>query len=88
MRVTCVSLRLHIGLNYKHTGCLCVPDSKQSCKFLINGEPTDNKIAVASKGGLRVEVTAKGKLAHSAYPHLGDSAIEKLLSGPAQLSKK
>ncbi len=51
-----------------------------SCKFLINGEPTDNKIAIASKGGLRVEVIAHGKLAHSAYPHLGDSAIEKLLT--------
>ena len=58
-----------------------------SCKFLINGEPTDNKIAVASKGGLRVEVTAKGKLAHSAYPHLGDSAIEKLLSALERLRR-
>jgi acetylornithine deacetylase len=48
-------------------------------RFLINGEPTDNRIAVASKGTLRVEVTANGKMAHSAYPHLGDSAIEKLV---------
>jgi acetylornithine deacetylase len=56
-----------------------------SCKFLINGEPTDNKIAVASKGGLRVEVTARGKLAHSAYPHLGDSAIDKLLTALERL---
>ena len=51
-----------------------------SCRFLINGEPTDNRIAIASKGGLRVQVTARGKLAHSAYPHLGDSAIDKLLT--------
>jgi acetylornithine deacetylase len=51
-----------------------------SCRFLINGEPTDNRIAIASKGGLRVQVTAHGKLAHSAYPHLGDSAIDKLLT--------
>jgi acetylornithine deacetylase len=56
-----------------------------SCRFLINGEPTDNKIAIASKGGLRVEVTAKGKLAHSAYPHLGDSAIDKLLTALERL---
>src|SRR5258707_7672962 len=47
--------------------------------FLINGEPTENKIAIASKGALRVEVTAQGKMAHSAYPELGESAIEKLL---------
>ncbi len=48
-------------------------------KFLINGEPTENKIAVASKGSLKVIVTARGRMAHSAYPELGDSAIEKLL---------
>jgi acetylornithine deacetylase len=50
-----------------------------SCRFLVNGEPTENKIALASKGTLRVEVTAKGRMAHSAYPELGDSAIDKLL---------
>jgi acetylornithine deacetylase len=48
-------------------------------RFLINGEPTDNRLALASKGTLRVKLTAKGKLAHSAYPELGESAIHKLL---------
>jgi acetylornithine deacetylase len=48
-------------------------------KFLINGEPTDNRLALASKGALRVELTARGKMAHSAYPELGESAIHKLL---------
>jgi acetylornithine deacetylase len=48
-------------------------------KFLINGEPTENKVAVASKGALRAEVTARGRMAHSAYPELGESAIDKLL---------
>lgn len=48
-------------------------------RFLINGEPTENRVAVASKGSLRVELTAKGKMAHSAYPQLGESAIEKLV---------
>jgi acetylornithine deacetylase len=46
---------------------------------LINGEPTENKIVLGSKGALRYEITARGRLAHSAYPELGDSAIEKLL---------
>lgn len=50
-----------------------------SCRFLVNGEPTENRIALASKGTLRVEVTAKGRMAHSAYPELGESAIDKLL---------
>jgi len=48
-------------------------------KFLINGEPTDNRVAVGSKGALRFEITARGKLAHSAYPELGHSAIHSLL---------
>ena len=56
-------------------------------KFLINGEPTENHVAIASKGSLRVEITAKGKMAHSAYPHLGDSAIEKLLDALHRLKK-
>jgi len=48
-------------------------------RFLINGEPTENHIAIASKGTLRVEIVTHGKMAHSAYPELGDSAIDKLL---------
>lgn len=48
-------------------------------KFLINGEPTENRIAGASKGALRVELTTRGRMAHSAYPELGESAINKLL---------
>jgi acetylornithine deacetylase len=48
-------------------------------KFLINGEPTDNRLALASKGALRVEIRAKGKMAHSAYPELGESAVDKLV---------
>src|SRR3954462_3517703 len=55
------------------------------CKFLINGEPTESKIAVASKGTLRAVVTATGKMAHSAYPHLGESAIEKLVQALERL---
>jgi acetylornithine deacetylase len=48
-------------------------------QYLINGEPTENRLAVASKGALRFEITARGKLAHSAYPELGHSAIHALL---------
>jgi acetylornithine deacetylase len=48
-------------------------------RYLINGEPTDNRLGVASKGVLRGAVRASGKMAHSAYPELGDSAIHKLL---------
>ena len=48
-------------------------------RYLVNGEPTENRIALASKGTLRVELTAAGRMAHSAYPELGESAIDKLL---------
>jgi acetylornithine deacetylase len=48
-------------------------------RFLINGEPTDNRLALASKGALRAEVRAHGTMAHSAYPELGDSAVHKLV---------
>lgn len=50
-----------------------------SVKFLINGEPTENKLAVGSKGALRLAISTSGKRGHSAYPHVGESAIEKLL---------
>src|SRR5947207_48910 len=45
----------------------------------MEGEPTENKLALGSKGALRYEVAASGKMAHSAYPELGESAIHKLL---------
>jgi acetylornithine deacetylase len=48
-------------------------------KFMINGEPTENRLAVATKGALHVELVARGKMAHSAYPELGESAIDKLV---------
>ncbi len=57
----------------------------KSCRFLINGEPTENHIALASKGTLRAEVTARGRMAHSAYPELGESAIDKLIPALARL---
>jgi acetylornithine deacetylase len=57
----------------------------ESCKFLVNGEPTENRIALASKGTLRAEVTAKGRMAHSAYPELGESAIDKLIPALSRL---
>lgn len=49
------------------------------CEYMINGEPTDNDLAVGSKGTFRLILKTHGKAAHSAYPEEGDSAIEKLL---------
>jgi acetylornithine deacetylase len=65
----------------KYRGSQNVP----SPKFLINGEPTENKLAAATKGVLNLELVASGKLAHSAYPELGESAIDKLLDALARI---
>ena len=50
-----------------------------SVEYLINGEPTDNRLAVGTKGSLQVAIRTEGRAAHSAYPEQGESAIEKLL---------
>lgn len=50
-----------------------------SCEYLINGEPTDNRLAIGTKGSLQLKIGTTGRAAHSAYPEEGESAIEKLL---------
>ena len=57
----------------------------RECRWLINGEPTENKLATGTKGSLRLRLTAEGKNAHSAYPELGHSAIDDLLAVLAEL---
>src|SRR5687767_95305 len=47
--------------------------------YLINGEPTENRLGSATRGVLRVRLHAEGRAAHSAFPELGESAIDKLL---------
>ena len=74
-----VGLLFLVGEERDSQGAQTANQQPRGAKFLINGEPTENKLAAASKGTLRVELVARGKMAHSAYPHLGESAIEKLL---------
>ncbi|HEV7644519.1 MAG TPA: M20/M25/M40 family metallo-hydrolase [Pyrinomonadaceae bacterium] len=59
----------------------------KKCEYLINGEPTDNDLAIGSKGALRLKLKTRGKAAHSAYPEEGDSAILKLLDILADIRK-
>ena len=68
-----------VGEERDSAGALIANTQPVGAKYLVNGEPTENHIAVASKGALRVEVTAHGRMAHSAYPELGESAINKLI---------
>jgi acetylornithine deacetylase len=59
--------------------------SPKGSRFLIDGEPTDNRLALASKGTLRAVLHSTGKMAHSAYPELGESAVHKLVEAMAKL---
>ncbi|MBV8205590.1 MAG: M20/M25/M40 family metallo-hydrolase [Acidobacteria bacterium] len=68
------------GEERNSAGAYAAAECPRGSRYLINGEPTENKLALASKGSLRYELTARGRMAHSAYPELGDSAIEKLLN--------
>lgn len=74
-----VGLLFVVGEERDSAGAIVANKHPKGSKFLINGEPTDNRLALASKGALRIELRAKGRMAHSAYPELGDSAIHKLI---------
>jgi len=74
-----IGLLFVVGEERDSAGAAVANLHPKGSKFLINGEPTDNRLALASKGALRVELRAKGKMAHSAYPELGESAIDKLI---------
>lgn len=76
---TNLGLLFVVGEERNSAGALAAAKSPRGSKFLINGEPTENKLALGSKGALRLELVANGRMAHSAYPELGESAIEKLL---------
>jgi acetylornithine deacetylase len=75
-----VGLLFVVGEERDSAGAAVANRNPKGSRFLINGEPTDNRLALASKGALRVELRAKGRMAHSAYPELGESAIDKLIS--------
>jgi acetylornithine deacetylase len=68
-----------VGEERNSAGASIAAQKSRGSKYLINGEPTEGKLALASKGVLRYELLAHGKMAHSAYPDLGVSAIEALL---------
>jgi acetylornithine deacetylase len=68
-----------VGEERNSAGAKVAAQNPRGARFLINGEPTENQLALGSKGALRFEITAHGKLAHSAYPELGHSAIHSLL---------
>jgi acetylornithine deacetylase len=74
-----VGLLFVSGEERDSAGAKVANQNPKGSRFLINGEPTDNRVALASKGALRATIKTTGKMAHSAYPELGDSAVHKLI---------
>lgn len=80
-----VGLLFVSGEERDSAGAKAANEKPKGSRFLINGEPTDNRLAIASKGTLRAVLRASGKMAHSAYPELGESAVHKLVEACAKL---
>ncbi len=76
-----------VGEERNSAGAYAAAKQPRGSRYLINGEPTGNKLAVGSKGALRYEIHAAGRMAHSAYPELGESAIDKLLDVLADIRR-
>ncbi|MGB6133772.1 MAG: M20/M25/M40 family metallo-hydrolase [Acidobacteriaceae bacterium] len=68
-----------VGEERDSAGAKLANQHSPGSRFLINGEPTDNCVALASKGTLRAVIRTTGKMAHSAYPELGESATHKMV---------
>ena len=82
---TRVGLLVVVGEENGSHGARAANRLSNRCRYLINGEPTDNRLGAATKGAYRVRLSATGRAVHSAYPELGDSAIEKLLDALVKL---
>ena len=78
-------LLLVVGEETDSAGAQAANRQPRGSRYLVNGEPTENRLALGSKGMLYVALEAEGRAAHSAYPELGDSAIDKLLDVLARL---
>ena len=58
---------------------------EEQSRYLIDGEPTDNRLGLATRGILRLKLRASGRAAHSSFPELGESAIDKLIDALVEL---
>src|SRR5258708_1080673 len=85
--VTNLGLLFVVGEERNSVGAYTASQNPRGSKFLINGEARENRLGLGSKGGLRYGISGKGRMAHSAYPQLGESAIEKLLDALQRLRK-
>ena len=85
--ITNVGLLFVVGEERGSDGAKTAQKLSSGSKFLINGEPTDNRLGIGTRGALRYNLRAKGRAAHSSFPELGESAIEKLIDALIRLRK-
>lgn len=85
--ITNVGLLFVVGEERGSDGAKTAQKLASGSKYLINGEPTDNRLGIGTRGALRVTLRAKGRAAHSSFPELGESAIEKLLDALIMLRR-
>jgi acetylornithine deacetylase len=74
-----IGLLFLVGEETESDGALAANESPRGARYLIMGEPTDNRLVAGTKGALQLRITTRGRAAHSAYPELGESAIDRLL---------
>jgi acetylornithine deacetylase len=74
-----------VGEERGSDGARMANTAARGSRFLVDGEPTDNRLALATRGALRVRLAASGRAAHSSFPSLGESAIEKLVDALVDL---
>jgi acetylornithine deacetylase len=85
--ITNVGLLFVVGEERGSDGAKIAQKLAAGSKFLINGEPTDNRLGIGTRGALRYRLRARGRAAHSSFPELGESAIEKLIDALILLRK-
>ena len=83
--VSNLGLLFVVGEERGSDGAKAAQSLASGSRFLINGEPTDNRLGIATRGALRFDLRARGKAAHSSFPELGESAIDKLLDALVKL---
>jgi acetylornithine deacetylase len=83
--VSTVGLLFVVGEERGSDGAKLANTIAPGSAFLVNGEPTDNRLGVATRGLYRLRLHTRGRAAHSSQPHLGESAIEKLVDAVGAL---
>jgi acetylornithine deacetylase len=84
---TRVGLLFLVGEERGSDGAKVANLAANGCRFLVNGEPTDSRLGLATRGMLRLRLQASGRAAHSSFPELGESAIDKLLDALVELRR-